>query len=153
MSRPGYLPSLSVLGPGALEQAFDANVVHVDDDLVALGEIVPDPERPLPHGTPVHSLLIHLGEDGPELVELNDQHNTVGVAALCRTELARDQLRLAFLPGQGPVPGRVSLAPEIEVFDDDAERDDAPPLAAVRVRFTCDDAIFEQLREKLAPLL
>lgn len=152
MGRPIYRPELSG-GPGAIEQAFDANVVHVDEGLVAFGELVPDPERPLPHGTPVHSLLVHLDEEGPALVELNDQHNTVPIAAVDGAELARDHLWLRFRPGQGPVAGRVSLAPEIEVFEDDAERDDEALLAAVRVRFTCDDATFARLGERLAGLL
>lgn len=150
MPHPLYRPQLSG-GEGAFEQSFDANVVHVDDDLVAFGELVPDPERPLPHGTPVHSLLFHLAEDGVELVELNDQGNTVPASAVAGVELASGHLRVAFRAGKGPFAGRVSLSPEIEIYED--ADDDAVQLSAVRVRFTSDDARFARLRGKLGTLL
>jgi hypothetical protein len=72
-----YRPALTVRLDGGIEQTFDANVVHVDDEVAAFGELVPDPDRGLPYGTVVHSLLVHLGEQGAEQIEFNDQGNSV----------------------------------------------------------------------------
>jgi hypothetical protein len=156
-----YRPALTNLPGGGLEQSFDANVVHVEDDLVAFGELFPDSARGLPYGTPVHSLLVHVGEHGPEMVEFNDQGNSVAIDAVERVDLVRDQARFFFRDGNGLVAGRVSLAKEIEVFEDvEPERSGvgvpsggALELAALRVRFDVDDGRFEALRGKLAPLL
>ena len=136
-------------------------MVHVDDDLVAFGELVPDGARGLPHGTPVHSLLVHLGDAGPEQLELNDQANTIAIDALTHVELSRDEIRFELRTGAGPFAGRVSLASDLELFEDAVpdgdlasyERYEDVQLSSLRVRFTLDDARFEALREKLAPLL
>jgi hypothetical protein len=91
-----------------------------------------------------------MGEDGPEMIELNDQGNTVMVDAVEGMELSRDQLRFFFRAGAGPFAGRVTLASELEVCDDVPF--DSIPLAAVRVRFEVDDVRFDSLRTKLARL-
>jgi hypothetical protein len=150
-----YRPTLTYLPGGVAEQSFHANVVHVDDELVAFGDLLPDDERGLPHGTPVHSLLVHLGEDGPEAIEFNDQGNTVDVDAVQEFDLARGYARLSFRGGAGPFAGRVSLAPEIEVFEDAwldpvAADGGAVQLGAICVHFEVSDARFEMLRTKLA---
>jgi hypothetical protein len=147
-----YRPDLTDLPGGGVEQSFDANVVHVDDGLVAFGDLIPDLARGLPYGTPVHSLLIHLDENGPEMVEFNDQGNTVEIDALERVDLSRNQVRFVLREGAGLFPGRVSLAAEIEEFEDVwLEPGAAVELGAILVRFDIDDARFEALRGKLTP--
>jgi hypothetical protein len=161
-----YRPTLATGPEGGVEQSFAANVVHVEDDLVALGDLIPDDPRGLPYGTPVHSLLVHLGDGGrPEMIEFNDQGNSVSVGTVERTELSRERLRLVFRRGAGPFAGRVPLAEEIEVFEDvlpDPNTNDAfskydhfdqVQLTAVRVRFVIDGARFNELRKKLETLL
>jgi hypothetical protein len=152
-----YRPTLADLPNGGVEQSFDANVVHVDDELVAFGELLPDPTRGLPYGTPIHSLLVHLGDDGPEMVEFNDQENTIEVDAVERVELAPKHVRLHFRRGAGVVAGRVTLAPEIEVFEDvpmKRRRDGGLQLGVVElgallVRFDIDAQHFEAVQSKL----
>ena len=112
---------------------------------------MPDRRRGLPYGTPIHSLLIHLDEEGaPEAFELNDQGNTVPRKAVTAIEVTRDAVRLTFAQGKGPRPGRVSLDPEIEIF--------APPkktsaskarLGALRVTFEASPAVTKKLRDVL----
>lgn len=145
-----YRPELTDLPDGGVEQSFHANVVHVEDDLVAFGDLIPDTARGLPYGTPVHSLLVHMGENGPEMIELNDQGNSVKVDAVEGMDLSRDQARFFFRENSGPCAGRVSLAKEIEVFTDMPF--ELVRLGALRVRFHVDDARFDSLRTKLAPL-
>lgn len=145
-----YRPNL-IDGPDGAEQSFTANVVAVEEELVAFGDLLPDEERSLPHGTPVHSLLIHLGEDGPELFEFNDQGNTVECEALARTELGRDRIRFVFHEAAGPWAGRVSLGEAIEVFEDE-EYEDAQ-LGALTIVFDVDAPTHAALRTKLAGLL
>jgi len=158
-----YRPAL-VLSPEGFEQSFTANVVHVDADLVAFGDVLRDDPRGLPHGTPIHSLLVHIGEDGPEMIEFNDQDNTVAVDALASVRIAGDHVRFVFRREAGPFAGRVSLATEIEVFenvrpDEEAETAfarfrsfDEVQLGAIIVRFEVDRARLEALREKLREL-
>jgi hypothetical protein len=159
-----YRPSLAERADGGYEQSFTANVVHADDALVAFGDLVPDAVRGLPYGTPVHSLLVHLSAGRPEMIELNDQGNTVGAESVTRADLARDHVRIVFDRDAGPVAGRVSLSEEIELFEDvipdpddetfsEYDRFEDVPLTSLCVRFDLDDARFEALREKLATLL
>ncbi len=160
-----YRPTLATGLDGGVEQSFMANVVHVEDALIAFGDLIPDAARGLPYGTPVHSLLVHLGDDGPEMIEFNDQGNTVSVETVKHAELALDHVRFVFRPDAGPFAGRVRLAAEIEVFEDalpdpsanDAfsryQRFDDVQLTAICVRFDGDDARSSALREKLASLL
>lgn len=143
-----YRPILTSVG-GAHEQSFTANVVHVDHTLVAFGDVVPDPARGLPYGTPVHSLLVHVSRGRPSRFELNDQGNTVRMDAVERIELARDQVRIVFRPGAGPASGRVSLSKEIELFEDDFE---SVTLGGLLVRFTTDDETFGLLKLLEPPL-
>jgi hypothetical protein len=145
-----YRPELGDLPGGGVEQSFRANVVHVEDELVAFGDLIPDSARGLPYGTPVHSLLVHIGEDGLEMIELNDQGNSVMTDAVKKVELSRDEVRFYFRAGAGPLAGRVALAREIEVFEDVPFK--SVSLAAVRVRFDVDDVRFDSLRSHLAPL-
>jgi hypothetical protein len=150
---------------GGIEQSFTANVVHVEDALVAFGDVIPDAARGVPYGTPVHSLFVHVGDDGPKMIEFNDQGNTVYIDALRHAELARDHVRFVFHHGAGPFAGRVSLAEDIDVFEDvlpDPDADDAfskyhrfadVQLSAISVRFDGDDAHLDSLRKKLAAIL
>jgi len=143
-----YRPSLTRGATGEAEQSFTANVVHIEDALIAFGEIVEAPPRGLPFGTPVHSLLVHFEGDRLALIEFNDQGNTVEADAVSRIELARDHLRIHFHEGAGPFAGRVSLAPEIEIFRD--EEGNEGQLGTLCVHFNVDDSRFEVLRRRLA---
>lgn len=136
-----YRPTLHIGPKGDVARPFTANVVHAETSLVAFGEIIADPERGLPHGTPVHSLLLHFADGGLEMVEFNDEANAVSVTELERIALARDHARFEFRRDEGPMAGRVSLEEEIEVFDDE-DWDDAQ-LCAIEVHFALDDARFE----------
>jgi len=157
-----YEPAL-VVGPEGVEQSFTANVVSTEDDLVAFGDLLPDEQRGLPFGTPVHSLLIHLGDEGPELFELNDQGNTVKRRALLRAELGSDRLRFVFRARAGPFAGRVSLSREIEVFRDKRpsrtgpfakyRRFDDVRLSVLEIRFAIEPTQLGALRDKLAAVL
>lgn len=115
------------------EQRFTANILSVNKQLLAFGELLPAPGKALKFGTPIHSLLIHLDGD-QTLFELNDQGNTRGTNDIFRIELTPKTLRLVFMPGRGPSSGRVSLARKIEVF----ERDNHVPkqLRSVLVAMT-----------------
>lgn len=143
-----YRPTLTALPDGGVEQAYDANVVHLEDALIAFGEILPDDPRGLPFGTPVHSLLVHCADGGAaDMLELNEEGNTVDADEVARTELTADHVRFVFRDGAGPYPGRVGLSPEIEVFEDE-EFDDVP-LSSLLIRFTIDDAKLAELRRRL----
>jgi hypothetical protein len=103
------------------EQRFAANIIAVEDGLIALGDLLPKPGKALQFGTPIHSLLIHL--DGAQTwFELNDQGNTRDTSDVERLELTPTTLRIVFAAGRGPYSGRVSLSPEIEIFDRDAHQ-------------------------------
>jgi hypothetical protein len=155
-----YRPAFVVAPDGGVEQSFTANVIDIDETAVAFGDLIPDAARGLPYGTPVHSLLVHLGEDGrPELLEFNDQGNTVAVAAVERVELESNHVRFVFRADAGPYAGRVSLAPELEVFEDELPdpstfpqytRFDQVQLDALCVWFAGDEVQLASLREKLA---
>lgn len=150
MRRP-YAPRLAASAEGGFEQTFTANVVHVDEDLVAFGDVLADPARGLPFGTPVHSLLVHYAGGRPGEVERNDQHNAVGIDAVERIELSPDRLRIVFRADRGPFAGRVSLSEEIEVFDDvEPGRFADVRLTALSVEFSADSQLLARLREKLA---
>jgi hypothetical protein len=100
------------------EQRFTANIVDVQDQLIALGELLPEPGKALAFGTPIHTLLIHL-DDEHTCFELNDQGNTREMDDVERLEVTPTTLRIVFAAGRGPYSGRVSLSPEIEIFDRD----------------------------------
>lgn len=87
-----------------------------------------------------------------ELVEFNEQSNTVGIGAIQRAELTRDRCRLAFRGGEGPVSGRVSLAADIEMFEDDPGTCGLH-VDSLAVQFAVDDRRFAGLREALASIL
>jgi hypothetical protein len=123
------------LGP---EQRFDANILSVEDmdggTIVALGDLVLRDGAPLNQGTPVHSLILQLSGD-EVTVELNDQGNERSGKEIERFELSPFSFRVVFGSGNGPYSGRVSLSPEIEVFD--ANGDDEPVvLRSVRVKLS-----------------
>jgi hypothetical protein len=100
------------------EQRFTANIISIQRQLLAFGELLPRPGRALKFGTPIHSLMIHL--DGKDtLFELNVQANTRDTKDVERVELTSMRLRVVYAMGRGPYSGRVSLAPEIEIFDRD----------------------------------
>ena len=102
------------------EQRFVANIISVQKQLIAFGDLRPTRGKALKFGTPIHTLLIHLDdEDDETLFELNDQGNTRDTSDVERLELTPTTLRIVFAPGRGPYSGRVSLSPEIEVFDRD----------------------------------
>lgn len=145
-----YRPNLLALPDGGRAQVFAANVVHIDDELVALGELIPDPRRGLPHGTPIHSLLIHLEDRAPSAFELNDQGNTVSASDVVRVDVEPGLVRIRFREGHGPSPGRVSLDPSIEMLHDESLTDeDGRPLRELHVAFEDDARTLEQLRERL----
>ncbi|HEX5063698.1 MAG TPA: hypothetical protein VFV99_30175 [Kofleriaceae bacterium] len=103
------------------EQRFVANVIAIAKGLIAFGELLPERGMAPKFGTPIHSLLIHLGDD-QVLFELNDQGNTRYASNVERVELTPTTLRIVFVAGQGPYSGRVSLSPRIEVFDRDTHQ-------------------------------
>ncbi len=103
------------------EQRFTANIISVNKQLLAFGDLLPAPGKALKFGTPIHSLLIRLDGDHT-LFELNDQGNTRGASDVDHLELAPTTLRLVFAPGRGPYSGRVSLSREIEIFDRDSHK-------------------------------
>jgi hypothetical protein len=136
MQKPLYRAKL-VAVEGGFEQSFGANVVHVEDELVALGELVPDPKRGLPHGTPVHSLLVHLERGRPTEYELNDQSNAVEAEAVIAVEVGPKALVVRFVNGRGPRPGRVLLSRAIELFRDaKTTAEEQAPLASLRVEYS-----------------
>jgi hypothetical protein len=112
----------------------------------------------------VHSLVVHLGEQGAEQIEFNDQGNSVPVPAVECVELSRNELRILFRDAQGVFAGRVRLPAGEEVFEDASPQHEASSpfsnyasfgginLAALRVRFDVDDAQLQRLRAKLVPL-
>jgi hypothetical protein len=156
-----YRPALTSLPDGGFEQTFTANVVDVDDGLIAFGELVPNDPRGLPYGTVVHSLLIHLEDEEPSMIELNDQGNTVDADRVAHAELERGRLRLVFYQGDGPFAGRVSLDKSIDIFEDvapdhavdvafkDYVSFDDVQLRAISVKLDIDDALFATVRKKL----
>lgn len=93
---------------------YKATVVETAD----LGELEPKRGKELRFGTPIHSVLFQAGK---------------GALEVERIEIKPGEVRVVYRKGRGPRSGRVSLAPEIEVFD----RDDHRPkkLAAVRITF------------------
>jgi hypothetical protein len=138
MKRAAYQPTITTLSDGTVEQSFSANVVHVSDEVIALGDIIPDKKKGLPYGTPVHSLLLHLSERGAvELIELNDQDNTVPRKAVRELTVARGTLRIVFQKGKGPLAGGV------------AAPDTGPALGALKVAFEADAATTKKLQAKL----
>jgi len=136
------------LGP---EQRFDANILSIEDmdggTIVALGDLVRQDGVPLNQGTPVHSLIFQLfGDD--VTVELNDQGNQRSGEEVERLELSSSSFRVVFRSGEGPYSGRVSLSPEIEVFDADGV-DEPVLLRSVRVGLSGVAATVENLRSAL----
>ncbi len=150
MAKPTYRSSLEAVD-GGFEQSYTANVIHIDDELLAFGELVPDPQRGLPYGTPVHSLMVHLERKRPVTFELNDQANAVGASDVATIEVARTWMRIRFQSGRGPLPGRVSLAPEIELFRD-AKRSakESAPLASLQIAYAIAPKAFARLGKLLA---
>jgi hypothetical protein len=124
-----YKPRI-VKTPEGNEQQFGANVVHVGPGLIALGELKPEAGKALKYGTPIHSVLLHCSK-GDLSVELNDQGNTSELWTIAHVGLSPTNLCVVFCAGFGPKSGRVSLAPEIEIFKG---KDPKPKkLGAVRV--------------------
>jgi hypothetical protein len=159
--RRPYKPRLVEIEDGRFEQEFTANVVHVDDVLVAFGELIPDPDRPLPAGTPVHSLMLHLPSDEvPFMAEFNDQGNTRYGEDVEAIELGRTDLRVRF--SAGPYAGRVSYSEASDPFEDERpdgddrfefdwyERYDDIDLASLRIRFDLDETRHAELKRQLA---
>jgi hypothetical protein len=136
-----------------LEQCFEANILAIEDiagidggRLIAFGDLVPRRGRPLNQGTPVHSLMLQISEDDIT-VELNDQGNQRGENEVERFELSPSHFRVQFTAGDGPYSGRVSLSPEIELFEDS---DDEPVLLrSVRVGLSGVSAQTKALRTEL----
>jgi hypothetical protein len=128
------------------EQRFAANIISVTKEMIALGEVLPRRGKPLKLGTPIHALLIHL--DGAQtLFELHDQGNTREWADVERIEVTETSLRVAFKQGCGPFSGRVSLAPEIEVFDRDDH--ESEQLRSVRIEMKPTPTQLARLKELL----
>lgn len=101
------------------EQRFAANIISVQKRLIAFGELLRRPGKPLRFGTPIHTLLVHM-MPGQTLFEFNDQGNTRDTSDVERLEVTPTTLRIFFAAGRGPYSGRVSLSPQIEIFDRDA---------------------------------
>ena len=116
--RLPYRPHLVKRSTGGYEQQFAANIVHVEDTLVAFGDLIPEEGLPLEQGIPRHSLLLHLSDSEDDfMVEFNDQGNTCYGDSLSEIELGASELRLVF--SSGPLAGRVSLSSELEIFEDE----------------------------------
>jgi hypothetical protein len=101
------------------EQRFAANIISVQKQLLAFGELQPVRGKALKFGTPIHTLLIHVA-GGQTLFELNGQGNTRDARDVEYLEITPTTFRIVFAEGRGPFSGRVSLSPKIEIFDRDA---------------------------------
>jgi hypothetical protein len=130
------------------EQRFTATSVHIEDTtdytLLAFGESIADELA-----VPVHALIITLPpanpverNEGSERVnvEFNEQGNDTAVK---RIQLAPGEMRITF---SGLHAGRISLAPELEIFEDvlpdpdderfaEVERYDDVSLSSIVVEF------------------
>lgn len=107
------------------EQRFEANLIHLEDTgdgfVIALEEILPRPGHELAVGTPIHFVLMQFSLKEPEFdsIEFNGQGNQRQWSNhVARLELGADFLRIVYVTGKGPISGRVSLAPSIEIFND-----------------------------------
>lgn len=129
------------------EQQFDANVVVVKKQLLAFGEMQPIARRTLKHGTPVHALMIHI--DGHPTFEFNDQGNTRCAHDVDTVELTDTTLRVVYAKGAGPMSGRVSLAPKLEIF---AGAHKPKRLRSVLVRFKATKKQLASMQKALATL-
>lgn len=129
------------------EQRFSANIISVEKRLIALGELLPEPGKALKFGTPIHTLLIHL-QHGETLFELNDQGNTRRMSDVECVELTPTALRIVFVAGRGPYSGRVSLSPEIEIFDRDTHT--PKQLRSVLIEMNPTASQLERIKQLLA---
>jgi hypothetical protein len=129
------------------EQRFAANIISVQKQLIAFGELLPERGKALKFGTPIHTLLIHL-DAADTLFELNDQGNTRGTSDVARVELTPASLRIMFVADRGPWSGRVSLSPQIEIFDRDMHR--SQQLRSVLVEMRPTKTQLERIRSLLA---
>jgi len=147
-----YRPQL-VLDEGVLEQSFRANLVVVEKEepgwLIAFGDLLGDDAlgnmRP-----PIHSLLVHLGQDSPNslAIEFNDQGNTRDAGDLERFELNRENLWVRVRAGAELWSGRVSYERSIDLFlpDEDPE---PQPIRGVHVSFSQAGSTYEAIGKAL----
>lgn len=128
------------------EQRFAANIISIQKRLIAFGELLPRPGKALKAGTPIHTLLIHL-MPGLTLFELNNQGNTRDTSDIDRVELTPTTLRLVFAAGHGPYSGRVSLSPQLEIFDRDTHSPNQ--LDSIRVELKATATQLARIKEFL----